>query len=284
LGPPGPRAAQPTQRRFDPRDLSYATTFDSRWRAGLIWATEWVTGKRRLLQAVRRFEAAGVPEGHAFWRAALGIMGIRVEVPRAELTRIPQEGPLIVVANHPHGLVDGMVLAALVAPVRRDYRILTRSLLTRVEPVAEQLIPVPFPHEPRARELNLEMRRAALGHLEDGGALLLFPAGQVAAAETPMGPPVEGDWHSFTAQLIRRSRAQVLPVRFPGSNSRAYQIANCLSPTLRQGLLIHEVVRAMNRPQRPRIGRPLTQPELARWEGRPRVLMRWLRGHVLSLD
>jgi putative hemolysin len=275
-----PEAPVPDYILYDTRKLSYATTFPNPWKARTIRAMEWTTGKVTLLRLIRRFEAMGVPEGQAFWSQALRVMGIRLETSEAEIARIPRIGPLVVVANHPHGLVDGMVLAELIGRIRTDYRILTRSLLTGVAEVAPFLIPVPFPHEDGALEKNLETRRQAMAHLARGGVVVVFPSGAVAAARTPFGPAVEAEWNPFTAKLILRSRATVLPVRFPGQNSRLYQIAALTSATLRQGLLLHEVVHALNRPQRPVIGHPIPPGDLA---GKPRALMADLRARTLAL-
>ena len=87
----------------------------------------------------------------------------------------------------------------------------------------------------------------------------------------------------FTAALIRRSGATVVPMRFPGQNSRAYQIANKLSPMLRQGLLLHEIVHALNKPQGPIVGHPLPTEDVKSWSSDPRGFMAWLREHTLSL-
>ena len=97
------------------------------------------------------------------------------------------------------------------------------------------------------------------------------------------GNVVEGEWNPFTAKLIQKSGANVLPVFFPGSNSRIYQIANQISATLRQGLLIYEVVHAMNKPQNPMVGNLITQTEITSWKGDPRGFMRWLREQTLTL-
>jgi putative hemolysin len=210
-------------------------------------------------------------------------MGIRLDTPPEEIARIPGSGPLVVVANHPHGLVDGMVLAELVGRVRTDYRILTRSLLTGVREIAHLTIPVPFPHEEDALGKNLDMRRRAMEHLADGGAIVVFPSGAVASARTPFGPAVEVEWNPFTAKMILRSGATVLPVRFPGQNSRLYQLAALISPTLRQGLLLHEVVHALNRPQRPVIGEPIPHAAIRALGASPRVLMAALRARTLAL-
>jgi len=280
-GVPGtPVASQP----YDKRKLSYAGTFPNPWKAGTIRTMEWATGKLTLLRMIRRFEAIGVPQGQAFWAQALQVMGIALETPAAEIARIPRDGPLIVVANHPHGLVDGMVLAALIGQVRQDYKILTRSLLTEVDEIRQFMIPVPFPHEDDAQERSLDMRRQAMAHLAAGGVVALFPSGAVASSDTLMGPAVERPWNPFTAKMIQRSGAAVLPVRFPGQNSRAYQIAARLSATLRQGLLLHEVVHATGRPQAPVVGRVLPPADLRAWANDPRGLMGWLRATTLALD
>lgn len=269
---------------YDKRKLSYANTFPNRWKAGTIRAVEWTTGKIALLRLIRKFERMGVPEGQAFWSQALDTMGIRVDTPRDEIARIPAKGPLVIVANHPHGLVDGMVLAAIVGQRRTDYRILTRSLLTGVAEVGQYMIPVPFPHEEDALEKNLDMRRAAMAHLAEGGAIVVFPSGVVASAQTPFGPAVEAEWNPFTAKMIQRSGAAVVPVRFMGQNSRLYQLASLTSATLRQGLLLHEVVGALNSPQRPVVGTPITPDEIRQWDGNPRAFMAALREHALGLQ
>ena len=290
-GPGGSAEPRPPERlarsddhvRYDKRRLSYATTFESPARRATIRSLEWLTGKATLLRLIRRFESEGVPEGQAFWGRALKIMGIAVETPEAQIRRIPREGPVVLVANHPHGLVDGMVLAELIGRVREDYRILTRSLLTGVDEVSRFLLPVPFPHEPGALAQNLEMRRLAMAHLAAGGLVALFPSGAVATAQRPFGPAVEAAWNPFTAKLILRSGARVVPVHFPGQNSRAYQLANLVSATLRQGLLLHEVVQACNRPQAPVVGEAIAPGTLARWAAEPQGLVRRLREHTLAL-
>ena len=268
---------------YDKRKLSYANTFPNPWKANAIRTMEWLTGKFWLLRVIRQFEAEGVAEGQAFWPQALRHMGITVQTPAEEIARIPAEGPVIIVANHPHGLVDGMVLAELVGRVRQDYKILTRSLLTEVEEIRHFMIPVPFPHEEGAIEKSLDMRKRAMSHLDKGGVVVIFPSGVVASSDTMFGDVVERDWNPFTAKMIHRSEAVVVPVCFSGNNSRLYQIANQISATMRQGLLIHEVVNALNKPQRPIVGHHIDRDEIIRWKDNPRGFMEWLREETLKL-
>lgn len=275
---------QVTFTKYDRSSLSYASTFDDPFRSGVISLMELFTGKLTILRLIRKFEKRGAPSGQAFWRAALGTMGIDLTTPQYQLDRIPKEGPVVVVANHPHGMVDGMIFADLIGRVRPDYRILTRSLLTSIDEVAgSYMIPVPFPHDKDAQRKGVEMRAKAMAHLKEGGVVALFPSGVVAASETWFGPAVEAEWNVFTAKMIRRSGAQVVPIKFPGQNSRAYQIANKLSPMLRQGLLLHEIVHSCNKPQGPIVGDPLSQEQIDKWADDPRGFMAWLREHTLSL-
>ncbi|TQD35701.1 lysophospholipid acyltransferase family protein [Rhodobacter capsulatus] len=271
------------QKPYDIKRLSYAGTFTNPWKANTIRTIEWLTAKWTLLQLIRKFERRGAPVGQPFWPQALEIMGIEVQTPAAEIARIPATGPLVVVANHPHGLVDGMVLAWLIGQVRTDYKILTRSLLTGIPEIEEFMLPVPFPHEPNAQEESLKMRAECMAQLKRGGVIVLFPAGAVAHSKTFFGPAIEGEWNPFTAKMLARSGAAVLPIYFPGKNSRAYQIANKLGATLRQGLLLHEIKRALFKPQAPVIGQPKTAAEIAEALKHPRQFLADLRAETLAL-
>ena len=268
---------------YDRKKLSYANTFTNPVQRNTIKTLELLTGKLRLLRKVRQFEKMGIPVGQPFWKQALDLLGINLLTKQSEISKIPKKGSLVITANHPHGLVDGMVLAELIGKVRTDYKILTRSLLTGVKQIDQFMIPVPFDHEENALKKSLEMRKSAMDHLENGGVIVIFPSGKVASSETMFGDVVEGDWNPFTAKLIQKSGANVVPIFFPGSNSRIYQIANQISATLRQGLLIYEVVHAMNKPQKPLVGSLIKQDEISVWKSDPRGFMRWLRERTLSM-
>ena len=270
--------------KYDRRSLTYANSFDTRLTSTIIRSIEWFTGKISILRMIRKFEKRGAPTGQAFWRAALDTMGIDLLTPDHQLDYIPKDGPVVVVANHPHGLVDGMILADLIGRRRTDYKILTRALLTGIDEVAASyMISVPFPHEPDAQRKSVEMRAKAMAHLKEGGLISVFPSGVVASSDTLFGPAIEREWNVFTAQMIRRSGAQVVPIYFPGANSRWYQMANRVSATLRQSLLLHEVVHSCNKPQKPVVGAPITADRMKMLESDPRGFMTWLREHTLSL-
>lgn len=265
------------------RRLSYAGTFRNPVKAGTIRTIEWMSGKLPLLRLIRQFERTGVPVGQPFFTKAVTTMGIDILTPADQIARIPKEGPLVVVANHPHGLVDGLVMGELIGRVRTDYKILTRSLLTGIPEIEEHMLPVPFPHEDNARAQSLEMRNICMAHLSAGGVIILFPAGRVATTRGFFGPAVEPDWNPFTAKMVARSGATVLPIFFPGQNTRLYHVADKIAATLRQGLLLHEIYRALNKPQAPVIGHPIRPEDIRARADDPRGLLAWLRQTTLDL-
>ena len=268
---------------YDKRKLSYSTTFTDPKKIYAIRAMEWMTGKIPLLRLIRKFEKKGVEEGLIFFTQTLEFMGIDLLTPAEQVDNIPATGPLIVVANHPHGMVDGMVMAQLVGRKRDDFLILTRSLISGVKEISQFMLPVPFPHEEDSFNESLKMRKKAMDHLKAGGAIILFPAGEVSSSRTWFGPAIESEWNPFTAKMIQRSGATVLPIFFPGQNSRLYLIANLISATMRQGLLLHEVVHSLNKPQSPVVGKPLSADELKEHSGSTLSFMAWLREHTLAL-
>jgi putative hemolysin len=276
---------QPKGEVYDRRTLTYANSFDASWTSFAIRTIEWLTGKLKILRMVNKFEKINTNyRGQHFWRGALNVMGIDLTTPLEQLENIPKEGPVVVVANHPHGMVDGMIFADLIGRVRQDYRILTRSVLTGLDKAATSfMIPVPFPHDPDAQKKMVEMRAQVMEHLNQGGVVALFPSGVVMSSDTWFGAPIEREWSLFTAKIIRRSGAKVVPIFYPGSNSRSYQIANKISPILRQGLLLHEIVRSCDKPQAPVVGKPLSDGQMALLETNPRGFMAWLREHTLGL-
>jgi len=268
---------------YQMRRLSYAGTFTNPFKASAIRTIEWLTGKYPLMMRIRGFERTGVPTGQVFFTKALKYMGIEVRTPDAQVARIPATGPLVVVANHPHGLVDGLVMGELIGRVRTDYKILTRSLLTGIPEIEDHMLPVPFPHEENAREQSLEMRNICMAHLKRGGVIILFPAGRVATSENMFGPVIESEWNPFTAKMVTRSGATVLPIYFPGQNTRLYHVADKIAATLRQGLLLHEIYKALDRPQSPVIGDPIGPDQIRKRAADPRGLLAWLRETTLAL-
>ncbi|WP_172600332.1 lysophospholipid acyltransferase family protein [Sulfurivermis fontis] len=191
-----------------------------------------------------------------FLQQALDAFNIRVHCSTEMLQRVPVHGPLVVVANHPFGALEGVILARLLRYVRRDVKILANHFLERIPELRELFLSVdPFGGEDATRR-NRRPLRQALQHLEQGGLLVVFPAGEVSHRHLD-GTTTDPQWHTTVARLVRRTGATVLPVYFPGSNSLLFHLAGLVHPHLRTALLPRELLNKRNRTIAPRIGQPI---------------------------
>lgn len=268
--------------RIEAKDLSYSNSFPSPKRHFVIRWVENLTGRITILKLAKKHQQEAPLPGN-FWQQAMNRMGINTDIGEQALAKIPKTGPLLVVANHPHGLVDGMVLCEILSEIRPDFKIMTRAFLAKVPDINDRMLPVAFDHEEDAIRKNVQARKDALSHVKDGGCLILFPAGRVAHSDTLFGEAVDGEWTNFLARLITRGKATVSPMFFHGQNSRAYLMAAKISPTFRQGLLMHEVVRSLNSDMRPIVGDAIPFEEIEALGLPPKEMAAHLRGHTLKL-
>ncbi len=194
----------------------------------------------------------------------------------------PRSGPLVVIANHPFGILDPCVLASYVGEHRKDLKIMTNSLLGIMPEVREHAILVnPFGGSAAARE-NLQGMKAALAHLKSGGALIIFPAGEVSAYQPGKGIH-EAPWTKHVGSLVRRTSATVLPVFFPGGNSPLFHAAGVIHPRLRTGLLLREFAWQNGSTVEMRIGSPIPFSKLRKFEDDD-ALTKYLRIHTFILS
>jgi len=268
--------------RIEAKDLSYSNSFPSPQRHFVIRWVENLTGRITILKLAKKHQKEPPLPGN-FWQQAMTRMGINTDIGEEALASIPKTGPLIIVANHPHGLVDGMVLCEIMSRVRPDFQIMTRAFLAKVPDINDRMLPVAFDHEENAIKKNVQARKNALDHVKNGGCLILFPAGRVAHSETLFSEAVDAEWTNFLARLVSRGKAAVTPMFFHGQNSRMYLMAAKLSPTLRQALLMHEVVRSLNTDMRPIVGETIPFEELETLGLAPKDMAAHLRRHTLAL-
>jgi len=221
--------------------FSYAEPGDPALKRFIIRMIERMTGQP-YLKSLYDDRFVHKKPGESFWDLAVRLLEIHVAVNEDALLRAPAAGPLVVVANHPFGVLDGVIICHLIERVRRDFRILTNAVLNRADEVKEFLLPVDFTETPQALETNLNSRAAAKRHLLNGGCLIVFPAGGVSTTPSVWHKrAIDAEWKNLTARLIGQAKAPVLPVFFAGQNSRLFQFASHLSMTLRLSLLFKEV-------------------------------------------
>jgi putative hemolysin len=185
--------------------------------------------------------AAGDPATD-FSTRALDVLDIDVAIAADALRDVARTGPLVVVANHPCGALDGLVLLSLMRRVRADVRLLGNQLLNHIPEMRECLVPVDIFGKPAATvRRNSIALRAAIQWLEQGGCLCVFPAGEVAHLETGDGRVTDSSWHHGAAELAMRTGATVVPAFIDGRNSRLFRSAGRLHPLLRTALLPREL-------------------------------------------
>lgn len=265
------------------REISYATTAKTRRGRALIRAVENATGRLRLIKQVRGYELE-VAKGRDFWEVMTERYGLKLDVFAGSLDNIPKEGPVVVLSNHPYGILDGLMMGRILSQTRGDFRILAHRVFRKAEDINKVILPISFDETKEALKLNLNTRKVALQYLNQGGAIGIFPGGSVSSSQKPFGFPIDPGWRTFTAKMIARSGATVVPMFFEGHNSRLFQICGHLNITLRTALLINEFRRRVGGPVRVAIGEPLARSAIEEYVKDPRALMDFLRGETYGLS
>lgn len=265
------------------REISYAHSARTRPGRALIRVMENAMGRIRLIKRAEGYEH-DVARGADFWDVMRDRYGLTLDIAGGSLDNIPSDGPLIAVANHPYGILDGLMMGHILSQTRGDFRILANSVFRKAEEINRVVLPISFDETKEALALNITTRKKALDYMAAGGAIGVFPGGTVSTAATPLARPMDPVWRSFTAKLVVKSNASVVPVYFDGRNSRLFQLASHAHATLRLALLINEFKRRVDRPVRVVIGDPIPRDELDKYGKDPKAMMDFLRRKTYELS
>jgi len=265
------------------REISYASSARTRGGRAVIRSLENLTGRLRLIRMAADYDRE-VAAGRDFWQVMVERYGLTLDIVSGDLGNIPVDGPLVLIANHPYGILDGLMLGHILSRARGDFRILAHRVFRKATELDRVVLPIDFDETREAQARNLETRRVALDYLGRGGAIGVFPGGAVATALKPFGRPMDPSWRRFTARLIAKSGATVVPVFFDGHNSRLFQVASHLHYTLRMALLVNEFRIRVGEPVRVVVGRPLDAAEVAARAGDAHGLMDYLRSETYRLS
>jgi putative hemolysin len=243
--------------------FSYASADDPKLKRFVIRIIERLSGQPYLKSLYEDFRNNPVP-GESFWESAVRRLELKLVLDEDKLSQWPKTGPLVVVSNHPFGVLDGVVIAQLVSRVRQDFLVLTNSVLYRAEEIRPFLLPVDFAETEEALQTNLKTRALAKSHLQKGGCLVVFPAGGVSTTPSVWHKrAIDSEWKTLTGRLISQAKAPVAPVFFAGQNSRLFQLASHVSMTLRLSLLFKEVHDKIGSEIHVRIGDIISYEKLA---------------------
>ena len=225
------------------RELTYASPNDPRLKRWVIHTIEGISGREKFLPLYRYWRHHVVPKSQRSFGEALDLVDVKLKITtRGEAwpPSIPLDTPLVIVANHPFGIGDGIAILAMAEQLGRPFKVLINNQLLRIPEIRPYSLPIDFEETREAQLTNLATRKEALALLASGTTVIVFPAGGVATARTPFGQAVDLPWKLFTARLIQSAKASVLPVWFEGQNGPLFQLASRISLTLRLSLLVSE--------------------------------------------
>jgi len=245
------------------REISYAGSAQTKGGRALIRVMENATGRLRLIKRADGYETE-VANGRNFWQVMVERYGLSLDVVGGSLDNIPKDGPLILISNHPYGILDGMMMGYILSHLRQDFRILAHRVFRKAKELDRIVLPISFDETKEALKQNIETRKASLKFLSEGGAIGIFPGGTVATSKTPFSQPLDPAWRTFTAKMIMKSKATVVPIYFDGHNSRLFQVMSHLHYTLRMAFLINEFRARVDEPVRLVVGKPIPQEALDR--------------------
>lgn len=254
---------------ISPQTFTYSTPDQPFLQRSLIRAIERLTGQKKLYRLYCEFLQERKDNNETFWDGAVRKLDLDLAYDQQQFSKIPKQGPLLVVANHPFGVVDGVIVNHIMAKVRQDYKVMTNSVLCQVPETQGKLLPVDFGGTKAAMQTNLNTRKQAKNVLKNDGCIVVFPAGGVSTIPSWKHKVAEdAEWQPFTSRLLMDSQATVVPIYFEGQNSMLFQLASHISATLRLSLFFKEVHDRVGTTINMQIGDPIPFEQLQHIEGR----------------
>ncbi len=225
-----------------------------------IRAMERVTGQPRIKSLYLDYVDEDRPD-EFFWQDSVARLELDVRLNFDAGAYIPKTGGLLVVANHPFGVIDGLILCSEISKVRSDYKILTHQVLRQAPAVKHQILPIDFEETPAALQTNIATRKQAIKQIENGGVIILFPSGAISLPQRLTGPALDSEWKTFAAKLALIDGTTVLPFFFSGKNSLTYVMARRLSMTLGYSLMFREICKRIGSRVDVTVRRPIYHTE-----------------------
>lgn len=264
------------------KELSYANERDPKLKRWFIRSIEGLSGRDRFTRLYEIWRNDIVGKTDRVFGKMLDLIDVDLKVTGTWPPQNIPDGPIVIVANHPFGIGDGIAVLALAEQLGRPFRVLINNELLKVPEMAPYSLPVSFEETKEALALNMQTRHEALRLLKEGVTVVIFPAGGVATAKKGFGRAEDLPWKMFPAKLIQAAKANVVPVYFEGQNGRLFHLASKISLTLRVSLLIREFRRLSGSTIQARVGRMIPWEELSSHADRKDLLAR-LFGAVFDM-
>ena len=266
---------------MDKSVFTYARSSDPLWKRIAIGCLEAATGRNKIRRLYFEQQAQGW--NNSFFETSIKALKLDVRFDQERLGAIPKQGPLVVVANHPFGVLDGIILCALMEKARDDFLVLTNAVLMKAPEMRARMLPIDFAKTREAEKLNARSRAQAIAHVKQGGCLVVFPGSAVSTSPDWFGrkAAVDPPWTPFLGRLVQQTQADVIPIFFEGRNSALFQMISHVSQTARLALFFHEVRRRIATQFHVFIGQVIPHAKLATFADR-HALTEFLRKAVYT--
>lgn len=231
-------------------DITYASNAEHNFAQRLIIKTiERATGKGKLEKVYKEYSKK-TDDPRFFWTAILEIMNIKITDKSKSSLKIPNTGSLLMISNHPFGIIDGLILCSLASKVRDDFKIITHETLKLIPELDKFILPIDFSAtDKKSIRNNIKTTKQAKQHLINNGLLIIFPAGGVSVAKNLKMAAHDDEWKLFTAKLIHQTKTDVLPIYFEGKNGFLFHLfaSKIKNQTLKYSSYIHETRRKIGK-------------------------------------
>ncbi len=269
------------KRRFT--NLSYARPDDPPVKRWIIRTVENASGRDKLAELYEYWRNEIFGRSELAFTEALSLVNMKFEPAGQWPPQNLPDTPLVLIANHPYGIGDGIAFLSLAEKLGRPFRVVINNDLMKVPEIQPYSLPISFEESKQAVEMNLKTRQEAVRLLKQGVTIIIFPSGGVATAPKIVGQAEDLPWKMFVARLVQSAQASVIPVYFEGQNGRLFQLVSQFSMTLRTSLLIREFQRRCGEPIRAHIGDLMSWSELSHIADR-KLLLQHLFDAVFTLD
>lgn len=252
--------------------LTYAEDTDPFFKKAFIESIEFLTGRKKIERLYNEAHEIKDLSHIDLWKTVLDKLEVNIKYDKAQLDKIPKTKPVVMIANHPYGVVDGLTFGYLAALARPNFKILVNGVLQHDHMLEEYLLPVDFRGTREAMMININTKNEAIRILNEGGTILIFPGGGVSTADKVFNEPDDFEWKRFLIKLIHKSKATVVPLFFHGRNSRLFHFASFVSLSFRLGLLLNEIRNKIGKDIKVSIGDPIPFEEMAKIKNRQELL------------
>ncbi|MGJ8604138.1 MAG: 1-acyl-sn-glycerol-3-phosphate acyltransferase [Marivita sp.] len=174
---------------------------------------------------------------------------------------VPRHGAALIVANHPTGIADGIILHALLRSIRPDaYYFANHDILRVLPQMGDRIAPVEWRKDRRSHGKTRETMIFARKAVEESRLGVIFPSGRLAKRR---GFRLhERPWMASAAMLARKFNLPVIPVHLQARNSALFYLFDAIHPTLRDITLFHETLNKNRQPFEIKVGEPISPKAL----------------------